>query len=109
MKIRAFNLTILITTLFVCSGLQAKSGSLLAIDKAGDTIHDKSKKELREQEKHKLKHSHKRAFIKAGAVYAKLNTTASFALPNNLLSASLSLEDNLGLQDKSYFFTGSLM
>jgi len=109
MKKGARNFIALIITLFVCSGLYAENGSFLAINKVDDTIYEKPKKEHREQEKYNLKHSHKRAFIKAGFVYAKLRTKASFALPNNILSATLSLEDNLGLPEKSYFFTGSFM
>jgi len=109
MKKKARNFITLIITLFVCSGLYAESGNFSTPQKADDTIHDNSRKELREQEKHNLKHSHKRVFIKASVVYAKLRTTGSFALPDNILSASLSLEDNLGLPDKSTFFTGSFM
>ena len=109
MKKGARNFIALIITLFVCSGLYAASGSFSTTHNADDTIHDKSKKEQREQEKDILKHSHKRALIKASFVYARLRTTGSFSLPNNILSATLSLEDDLGLPDKRYFFTGSLM
>jgi len=109
MKKKAFNFIALIITMFVCSGLYAESGSYSAPQKTHDTIHEKSKKEIREKEKHNLKNSHKRAFIKASFVYAKLRTTGSFALPNNIFSATLSLEDDLGLPDKSTFFTGSIM
>ena len=109
MKKGVRNFIALIITLFVCYGLHAKGGNFSAPQKANDTIHDKPKKEHREQERYNLKHSHKRAFIKTSFVYAKLRTKASFALPNNILSATLSLEDDLGLPDKRYFFTGSLM
>jgi len=109
MKKGARKFIALVITLFVCSVLQAESGSFLAIYKTDDTIHDKSKKELREQEKKNLKHSHKRTFIKASVVFAKLRTTGSFALPNDIFSATLSLEDDLGLPDKRFFFTGSFM
>ena len=109
MKKRAFNLTALIIILLVCSGLHAASGNISVPQKADDTIHDNSRKEHREQEKLILKHSHKRVFIKTSFVYAKLRTKASFALPDNIFSAALSLERNLGLPDKSTFFTGSIM
>ncbi len=109
MKKSAHTFFALIIMLFVWNGLQAENGSFSVPQKANDTINDKSKKELREQEKHNLKHSHKRTFIKAGFVYAKLRTTGSFALPDNILGATLSLEDNLGLPEKSFFFTGSFM
>jgi hypothetical protein len=109
MKKKVFILIALILTLFVCSGLHAASDNFSVPQKSDDTIHDKSRKEDRGQENLNLKQSHKRALIKASLVYAKLRTTGSFSLPNNILSATLSLEDDLGLQDISFFFTGSFM
>ncbi|MFK5856047.1 MAG: hypothetical protein QM503_07950 [Bacteroidota bacterium] len=109
MKKGTSNFIVLIITLFVCSGLHATSKDFSVPQKADDSIHNESRKEQREQEKYNLKHSHKRTFIKAGFVYAKLRTTASFAFPDNILSATLSLEDNLGLPDNGFFFTGSFM
>lgn len=109
MNSKAPEFILIIIILFLCAGLQAEGEIIATSHKTDDTIHGKSKKELREQEKHSLKHSHKRAFIKTSFVYAKLKTNATFSVNNTLLSANLSLEDNLGLPDKMLFFTGSFM
>jgi len=108
MKKKAFNFIAIILMLFVCSNLQAKSGDLLAPPKDNDTTR-RLRKEQREQEKSNLRYSHKRGFIKAAIVFAKLQTTGSFSGQNALISANISLENNLGLPDKSTFFTGSIM
>ena len=75
----------------------------------GGVISKELNKELKEQEKLDLKNSHRRIFIKSSLVYTKLKTTATFSAPTNILSVTLSLEDNLGLADKNVFFTGSFL
>ncbi len=72
MKKGAAHFVVLIIMLFVCYDLHPESGSFSAIPKVNDTIHNKSMKEHREQEKHNLKHSHKRVFVKVSFIYAKL-------------------------------------
>lgn len=72
MNKKVFKLSALIITLFVCSGLHTASGNISAPQEVNDTIHNKSKKEHREQEKHNFEHSHKRAFVKVSFVYTKL-------------------------------------
>jgi hypothetical protein len=108
MKINVQNSVVFVFMLFVCSGLYAASGNIPVPPKDNDTIR-KLRKEQREQEKSNLKYSHMRGFIKTSLVFAKLRTAGSFSGKDDLVSANISLEDNLGLPDKSIFFTGSIM
>lgn len=56
-----------------------------------------------------LRNSKSRFALKSSYVFAFLNTEVSFELPLGNLSSILSLEDNLGLPSKGYFFTGSFL
>ena len=88
--------------LFLCSG------SLFA-GLAADSTKSSQKKINKEAERLALKESHSRYLIKLSSVYATLDTKISFELPNEILSANLGLENNLGLPRNSFFITGSFI
>ncbi len=67
------------------------------------------KKELRRKNREAFRKDNKQIFFSFSAVYADLNTKASFDLLDEFLTANVGLESNLGLPNKKTFFTGSLM
>jgi len=74
------------------------------------TVKDKeTKKKERQEERIQLRHSHNRFGLKFSYVYAFLDTELSFELPHGNLNSTLSLEQNLGLPENSFFFTGSFL
>lgn len=75
-----------------------------------DTISKKEERLIKKDERRlALKNSHARFAIKAGFVFASLETKASFLVPNTILSANISLEENFGLADYQTFFTASFI
>ena len=68
-----------------------------------------SKKELRLEQRKTFRENNKQIFLSFSAVYADLNTKASFDLLDGFLTANVGLESNLGLPNKKSFLTGSLM
>jgi hypothetical protein len=75
-----------------------------------DSVKDKEAKKVeRQEERIQLRHSHNRFGLKFSYVYAFLDTELSFELPHGNLNSTLSLEQNLGLPENSFFFTGSFL
>ena len=73
-----------------------------------DSISKKQiRKENRIENRVDFKQNYKRFTIKAGFVHADLTTRISFELADDLLSANLGLENNLGFPDRQSFFNGS--
>lgn len=101
-----FLISLLFTFLVVSNAIGQDTSEAITMD----TI---SKKEERLKKKDDrrlaLKNSHARYAIKAGFVFASLETKASFMIPNTILSANISLEENFGLADYQTFFTGSFI
>lgn len=80
--------------------------------KTNDSLtHKEHRLEVKAERKAVLKASHKRFVLKGTSVFANLNTDMVFGIPetNGLLSANLSLEDNVGLVNNKTFFTGSFI
>ena len=103
-------LKIWLVALIVCTHLQASGSDYLYNAFSDDTVKSKEIKKLeKQQEKIQLRNSHKQFAIKLAYVYAFLDTEVSFELSQGNLSSTLSLEDDLGLPSKSYFFTGSFL
>lgn len=90
------------------SNLSSKDVSDTINMKPTDTLSKKQKrKDNKLARKLNLKQNYNRARIKLGYVYANLNTELSFDLANTVFSATLGLEDDLGLPESKYFLTGS--
>ena len=69
-----------------------------------------TKKELRKEEKRKArKEIESRFFINFKTTYAFLKTQLQFTTPQGLLSFHVGLENNLGLEDNSWFISGSFI
>jgi hypothetical protein len=101
---------ILLTTIIWLGSFAFAYGAYFStVPNPTDTTHHEIKKAQQEKEKQDLKDSHSRANIRLSSVFATLKTEASFDVRNGILSATLSLEDNLGLPDTKSFFTSSLM
>jgi hypothetical protein len=104
----AYNIVLLIITLFIFQTVQAQNSLPIEIGLAKDTLKTKENKQAeRAREKLDLRHSHQRFKIKLDNVYASLDTEVSFQINDGILTASLGLEQNLGLADQKYFFAGS--
>jgi len=71
-----------------------------------DTLTRKENKALKRKE---FRKEHENVFFQLGFVYASLNTEVSFELFNQLLTARIGLEDQLGLPGKQSFIIGSLV
>ena len=71
-----------------------------------DSLTHKQIKKLKREE---FRKSNERYFFKFGAVNARLHTEVEFDLVDDLLTAKVGLEDNLGLPEKSAFFTASFI
>lgn len=110
MKNYPFKLILLLLIIVAClnvKGEQVDNSTNFIIK---DTVKDKeTKKLLRQEERIQLRQSHNRFGLKFSYVYAFLDTEVSFELPHGNLSSTLSLEQNLGLPENSYFFTGSFL
>ncbi len=108
MKTISSNFIALIILLFVCTGLQAENRSHSFFVLSKDTLKTKeSRKVEKEKEKLELRHSHSRFTIKLDNVYANLDTKVIFQIDDGIFNVSLGLEDNFGLPNQKYFFTGS--
>ena len=68
-----------------------------------------NKKQLRHQKRQEFRKNSEQFFFKINTVNAKLDTEVSFDLADDLLTATLGLENNLGLPDKRTFFTASIV
>ena len=74
------------------------------------TLTHKERKEAKKEFLTKQLHASKsRLIIKGSFVFADLNTKVTFTGPNKILSASIGLEENLGLPSKRGFFSGSII
>ena len=73
-----------------------------------DSISKKQiRKENRIEKRIYFRQNYQRFAIKAGYVFASLTTRVTFDLADDLLSARLGLERNLGFPDRQAFFNGS--
>jgi len=109
-KIHSLPLLLLLLAIFVCTHLQASGIIYLTEPVSADTVKNKEiKKSERKAERIALRHSNNRFEIKAGFVYAFLNTDVSFEFDDNHLISTLSLEDDLQLPSNDFFFTGAFI
>lgn len=77
---------------------------------ADTTLTHKERKEAKKEfEREQFRASKTRIVIKGDYVFANLNTNITFTGPNEILSANIGLESNMGLPDKRGFFSGSLL
>lgn len=81
-----------------------------AINISKNTVTDSiSKKEQRKIRRINFRHTQDQFIINLSNVQANLKTDISFALPNDILSANISLEDNLGLPSRKIFSSSSFI
>jgi len=71
-----------------------------------DSLNHKQIKKLKREE---FRKTQDRYFIKFGVVNANLETKVEFELFDGLLNTRIGLEKNLGLPDKSTFFSGAIV
>ncbi len=68
-----------------------------------------NKKQLRYQKRQEFRKNSEQFFFKINTINAKLDTEVSFDLADDLLTATLGLENNLGLPGRRTFFTASFV
>jgi hypothetical protein len=103
-------LLLLLMAFVVCTHSYASGINYLTEPESGDTVKNKEiKKSERQAERIALRHSNNRFEFKTGFVYAFLNTDVSFEFDDKHLISILSLEDDLRLPSKDFFFTGSFI
>jgi hypothetical protein len=107
-KIHYLPLLLLLMAFIVCTHLHASGINYLTEPVSADTVTNKDlKKTEKEAKKIELRNSNNRFEIKTGYVYAFLNTNIAFEFNDKNLITILSLEDDLELPSKDYFFTGA--
>lgn len=95
--------------LLIASSLWLFSALFLTLVAQDTHLRKEQKQELRLQRRLELKESHQRTSIRGSYMLAFLSTTATFEIAGGILNAKLDLEKNLGLSDRQFFFTGSLL
>jgi len=109
-KIIYLPLLLLLMATIVCTHLQASGIIYLTVPVSADTVKNKEiKKSEKEAERIKLRNSNNRFQIRADYAYAFLNTDISFEFDDKHLISTVSLEDDLKLPSKDFFFTGAFV
>ena len=98
----------MLTTLVIAMGLILSNKPVFGqLNETGSDV--LSRKHRKKETRDEFRKTNQQYFFKFGAVNAKLDTEVSFDLADDLLTATLGLEDNLGLPGKRTFFSASFV